>query len=132
MGGMSMVVPAIARGDAGACGSCAEKIVESFLRVRCGDRREGGRETIVNCVGGGGARVGDVVGEALFQVAQPHSELGALLLRDGRMDEGIREKLPALLNVDPIFDGVRQHIWDQLQVFCLGLFVACLQQGQQL
>lgn len=101
-----MVVPAVARGDAGACSSCAKKIVESFLRVRRGDRREGGRETIVNCVGGGGARVGDVVGEALFQVAQPHSELGALLLRDGRMDEGIREKLPALLNVDPVFDGV--------------------------
>lgn len=74
--------------------------------MRRRDGSEGGSETIMSCVGGGGARVGDVVGKALLQVAQPHAELGPLLLCDGRMDEGVGKKLPTLLNVDAVLNGV--------------------------
>lgn len=64
-----------------------------------------------------------MVVQVLLQLGQPGRELGPLLCRDGRVDQGVAEQLPALLDVTAVLDGVSQHHWDDLQVLRLGFSV---------
>ena len=75
-------------------------------------------------------RVVDAVRESLFQVAQPHAELGSLLRGDSRVDQRVRQELAALLDVHPALDGMGQHFGDDGQILLLGQRVAGLQERQ--
>ena len=66
--------------------------------------------------------------QVLLQVVEPEGEVGAVIQRGGRMDEGIREQLAAFLHKQAALDGVAQHLLEQVHVLALRLAVPWLQQ----
>lgn len=46
----------------------------------------------------------------LLKVVEPQSEIGAIVERGGRVDEGVGEQLAALLYKQAALNGVAQHL----------------------
>ena len=70
----------------------------------------------------------DAVAAPVFQMRQPQRELRPLVAGDRRVDQRVRQELAALLDVDAVLDGVRQHLGDDVEVLSLGVRVAGSEQ----
>lgn len=64
---------------------------------------------------------------AVLQVVEPHGQSAAVLQRGGRVDQGVGQQLPALLDVLVVFDRVGQDFRQEFHVFDFCFDVSGLQ-----
>lgn len=64
---------------------------------------------------------------AVLQVVEPHGQGAPVLQGGGRVDQGVGQQLPALLDVLVVFDRVRQDLRQEFHVLDFSLDVARLQ-----
>lgn len=82
---------------------------------------------VVQRVGAAAALATEAARRAVLQVVEPHGQGAPVLQGGGRVDQGVGQQLPALLDVLVVLDGVRQDFGQEFHVLDFRLDVAGLQ-----